>query len=274
MDNYDPYNQNAAPGGYDFVDPYARMYEDTNTNNGFQYDENEEFYVLPEEVPETGYTPEEILRAIVTPYGNKRPRAITGAVSSLMRSNLKEPQKEGEHMFKDALVTVERRHDIVFVGFEFPDQFSDDLKKLWRLLRDYGKTLERYALVPNVSPEFDIFVMPNTNINVSMNCTAPFFWTLQAMEPGGKPVQICLLFKEDDINFTVNSMTEELVEDFAVAELDRKREKIEEENKLLEEQLDKMDERNHYAMADDFENIVPGESMLNQPQSHTRKYSS
>ena len=37
---------------------------------------------------------------------------------------------------------------------------------------------------------------------------------------------------------------------------------LEQENKQLEEDLKKMDEKSRYSMADDFENIVPGEDMV------------
>ena len=253
-------NDGFLPEDYDFIDPYAQPEEEES--DGFEYDENEEYFVLSDEIPETGFTPAEILRAIVTPYGNRRPRAVIGVVSSIMRDTLTEPQKEGEMLFENALVSVERHHDIVFVGLEFPGEYTDELKKLWKLLREYGENLERYADIESASPEFDIFIMPKTNTNISLGGTSPFFWTLQATQPGGKPVQIAMLFNEADIDFTVNSMEDEMIEKAAVDEIEKKREQIEQENKQLEEDLKKMDEKSRYSMADDFENIVPGEDMV------------
>ena len=258
----DANGENVLPEDYDYIDPYAQPKEDEG--DGFDYDEDEEYYVLSDEIPETGFTPAEILKAIVTPYGNRRPRAVIGAVSSIIRESLKEPQKEGELLFENALVSVERRHDVVFVGLEFPGEYTDELKKLWKLLREYGENLERYAEIDSASPEFDLFIMPRTNTSISMGGSSPFFWTLQATEPGGKPVQIAMLFKDTDIDFSVNSMKEEEIEKAAVEELDKKREQIEQENKILEEELKKMDEKSRYSMADDFENIVPGEDMVYQ----------
>ena len=261
MQNFeDPYAENEQVDDFDYIDPYAAP--ETKEGDGFDYDEDEYYYTLPDEIPETGFTPEQILKAIVTPEGNRRPRAIIGCVHSLEHEGLDVPQKQSEYLFENALVTVDRRHNIVSIGFEFPEQYDDNLKKVWKQLNDYGSDLNRYAEIENADARFDIFIMPKNNMNASLCAANPFFWTLRIPEVGGTPVQISMLFMENDIDFTVNSMERDTLEKAVVDDIKARTESLEAENIALEEEIKKADTKSRYSMADDFENIVPGEDMV------------
>ena len=203
-----------------------------------------------------------ILKAIVTPEGNRRPRAVIGCVHSLEHESLKEPQKQSEYLFENALVTVDRRHDIVSIGLEFPEEYDDNLKKVWNQLNNYGDDLNRYVDIETSDARFDIFIMPKNNMNASLCAANPFFWTLRIPEVGGTPVQIAMLFREKDIDFTVNSLEYSDVERETMDDINARTEALEAENIALEEELKKSDKKSKYSMADDFENIVPGEDMV------------
>ena len=258
--NIDPYADVNHPDDFEYIDPYATP--DTKEGDGFDYDENEYYYTLPDEIPETGFTPEMILKAIVTPEGNRRPRAVIGCVHSLEHESLKEPQKQREYLFENALVTVDRRHDIVSIGLEFPEEYDDNLKKVWNQLNNYGDDLNRYVDIETSDARFDIFIMPKNNMNASLCAANPFFWTLRIPEVGGTPVQIAMLFREKDIDFTVNSLEYSDVERETMDDINARTEALEAENIALEEELKKSDKKSKYSMADDFENIVPGEDMV------------
>ena len=258
--NIDPYADVNHPDDFEYIDPYATP--DTKEGDGFDYDENEYYYTLPDEIPETGFTPEMILKAIVTPEGNRRPRAVIGCVHSLEHESLKEPQKQSEYLFENALVTVDRRHDIVSIGLEFPEEYDDNLKKVWNQLNNYGDDLNRYVDIETSDARFDIFIMPKNNMNASLCAANPFFWTLRIPEVGGTPVQIAMLFREKDIDFTVNSLEYSDVERETMDDINARTEALEAENIALEEELKKSDKKSKYSMADDFENIVPGEDMV------------
>ncbi len=260
QNNIDPYADVNHPDDFEYIDPYATP--DTKEGDGFDYDENEYYYTLPDEIPETGFTPEMILKAIVTPEGNRRPRAVIGCVHSLEHESLKEPQKQSEYLFENALVTVDRRHDIVSIGLEFPEEYDDNLKKVWNQLNNYGDDLNRYVDIETSDARFDIFIMPKNNMNASLCAANPFFWTLRIPEVGGTPVQIAMLFREKDIDFTVNSLEYSDVERETMDDINARTEALEAENIALEEELKKSDKKSKYSMADDFENIVPGEDMV------------
>lgn len=260
QNNIDPYADVNHPDDFEYIDPYATP--DTKEGDGFDYDENEYYYTLPDEIPETGFTPEMILKAIVTPEGNRRPRAVIGCVHSLEHESLKEPQKQSEYLFENALVTVDRRHDIVSIGLEFPEEYDGNLKKVWNQLNNYGDDLNRYVDIETSDARFDIFIMPKNNMNASLCAANPFFWTLRIPEIGGTPVQIAMLFREKDIDFTVNSLEYSDVERETMDDINARTEALEAENIALEEELKKSDKKSKYSMADDFENIVPGEDMV------------
>ncbi len=260
QNNIDPYADVNHPDDFEYIDPYATP--DTKEGDGFDYDENEYYYTLPDEIPETGFTPEMILKAIITPEGNRRPRAVIGCVHSLEHESLKEPQKQSEYLFENALVTVDRRHDIVSIGLEFPQEYDDNLKKVWNQLNNYGDDLNRYVDIETSDARFDIFIMPKNNMNASLCAANPFFWTLRIPEVGGTPVQIAMLFREKDIDFTVNSLEYSDVERETMDDINARTEALEAENIALEEELKKSDKKSKYSMADDFENIVPGEDMV------------
>ena len=260
QNNIDPYADVNHPDDFEYIDTYATP--DTKEGDGFDYDENEYYYTLPDEIPETGFTPEMILKAIVTPEGNRRPRAVIGCVHSLEHESLKEPQKQSEYLFENALVTVDRRHDIVSIGLEFPEEYDDNLKKVWNQLNNYGDDLNRYVDIETSDARFDIFIMPKNNMNASLCAANPFFWTLRIPEVGGTPVQIAMLFREKDIDFTVNSLEYSDVERETMDDINARTEALEAENIALEEELKKSDKKSKYSMADDFENIVPGEDMV------------
>ena len=260
QNNIDPYADVNHPDDFEYIDPYATP--DTKEGDGFDYDENEYYYTLPDEIPETGFTPEMILKAIVTPEGNRRPRAVIGCVHSLEHESIKEPQKQSEYLFENALVTVDRRHDIVSIGLEFPEEYDDNLKKVWNQLNNYGDDLNRYVDIETSDARFDIFIMLKNNMNASLCAANPFFWTLRIPEVGGTPVQIAMLFREKDIDFTVNSLEYSDVERETMDDINARTEALEAENIALEEELKKSDKKSRYSMADDFENIVPGEDMV------------